>query len=56
MRQSQCDVSSTPMPTAAPSTAAMNGFGHAHLLAANPAGGWAGAADPRAEIGDAAGY
>jgi len=27
MRQSQCDVNSTPIPMAAPSTAAMNGFG-----------------------------
>jgi gamma-glutamyltranspeptidase/glutathione hydrolase len=35
-----------------------HGFGHAHLLAAGPApgGAWAGAADPRAEIGAAAGY
>ena len=33
-----------------------HGFGHAHLLAANPAGGWAGAADPRANIGSTAGY
>jgi gamma-glutamyltranspeptidase / glutathione hydrolase len=33
-----------------------HGFGHAHLLAVNPAGGWAGAADPRAEIEAAAGY
>jgi gamma-glutamyltranspeptidase/glutathione hydrolase len=32
------------------------GFGHAHLLAVAPAGGWAGAADPRALIGAAAGY
>lgn len=33
-----------------------HGFGHAHLLAAHPGGGWAGAADPRAEVGAAAGY
>jgi gamma-glutamyltranspeptidase/glutathione hydrolase len=33
-----------------------HGFGHAHLLARNPAGGWAGAADPRADIGSTAGY
>ena len=33
-----------------------HGFGHAHLLAVNPAGGWSGAADPRAEIEAAAGY
>ena len=32
-----------------------HGFGHAHLIAAHPAGGWAGAADPRAQIGAAAG-
>jgi len=32
------------------------GFGHAHLLAAAPGGGWAGAADPRALIGAASGY
>jgi hypothetical protein len=31
------------------------GFGHAHLLAAT-AGGWAGAADPRALVGAAAGW
>jgi gamma-glutamyltranspeptidase len=33
----------------------VGGFGHAHLLAATEAG-WAGAADPRALIGAAAGY
>jgi gamma-glutamyltranspeptidase/glutathione hydrolase len=32
-----------------------HGFGHAHLLAAGPSG-WAGAADPRAEVGAAAGF
>lgn len=35
---------------------AAHAFGHAHLLAAHPAGGWAGAADPRAEVGAALGY
>ena len=35
---------------------AAHAFGHAHLLAAHPAGGWAGAADPRAEVGAARGY
>jgi gamma-glutamyltranspeptidase/glutathione hydrolase len=33
-----------------------HGFGHAHLVAVNPAGGWAGCADPRARIGAASGY
>jgi len=33
-----------------------HGFGHAHLLAAVEGGGWAGAADPRAEVGAAAGW
>lgn len=33
-----------------------HGFGHAHLLAVAAAGGWAGAADPRAEVGAAVGY
>jgi gamma-glutamyltranspeptidase/glutathione hydrolase len=32
-----------------------HGFGHAHLLAATDAG-WAGAADPRAEVGATVGY
>jgi gamma-glutamyltranspeptidase/glutathione hydrolase len=36
--------------------AGAHGFGHSHLLAANPAGGWGGAADPRADVGAAAGY
>lgn len=31
-------------------------FGHTHLLAVNPGGGWSGATDPRAQIGAAAGY
>lgn len=43
-----------PVELAAPE--AVHAFGHAHLLAANPAGGWAGCADPRARIGAAAGY
>jgi gamma-glutamyltranspeptidase/glutathione hydrolase len=34
----------------------VHGFGHAHLLAALDDGGWAGAADMRAEIGGAIGY
>lgn len=33
-----------------------HGFGHAHLIAARADGGWAGAADPRALVGAAAGY
>jgi gamma-glutamyltranspeptidase/glutathione hydrolase len=32
-----------------------HGFGHAHLIARSQ-GGWAGAAEPRAEVGAAAGY
>ena len=43
-------------PVAVAPPEAAHGFGHAHLLAVNPAGGWSGAADPRAEIGDASGY
>jgi gamma-glutamyltranspeptidase/glutathione hydrolase len=34
---------------------AAHGFGHAHLLAATDAG-WAGAADPRAQVGAASGW
>jgi hypothetical protein len=33
-----------------------HGFGHAHLLATNPSGGWSGGSDSRAVIGAAAGY
>jgi len=43
-------------PVAVAEPAALAHFGHAHLLAVHPGGGWAGAADPRAVIGAAVGY
>jgi gamma-glutamyltranspeptidase/glutathione hydrolase len=33
-----------------------HGFGHAHVIERTTDGGWSGAADPRAEVGSAAGY
>jgi gamma-glutamyltranspeptidase/glutathione hydrolase len=38
------------------SPAEAHGFGHAHLLERTPAGTWAGAADPRAQVGAATGW
>lgn len=43
-----------PVTTAGP--AAGHAFGHAQILQPDPGGGWSGAADPRADIGEAAGY
>jgi gamma-glutamyltranspeptidase/glutathione hydrolase len=42
-------------PVTVATAAGVHGFGHAHLLAATDAG-WAGASDPRAQIGAASGY